>query len=156
MSVFIHVSVAIRDQDRLLFVQEGRTDNDRFGCWNLPGGRLEAGETLPEGARREVSEETGLDVTLTGLVGIYSDRRDLNRHAVRFVFSAPHPGGIAVPGDEILAVRWFIPSEVDEMADDLLINPYLLRRVAASDGVLPCFPLEMLDEPDNSPSEIKP
>src|SRR6266487_2246112 len=40
--------------------------------WNLPGGGMEAGETVDEALRREVREETGLEVVLEQLVGLYS------------------------------------------------------------------------------------
>lgn len=156
MSIFIHVSVAIRDRDRVLLVQEGRDDNEHYGCWNLPGGRLEPGETLPDGAVREVIEETGLRVTLHGLVGIYTDRRDPLKHAIRFVYSAPNPGGRPVPGEEILSVRWFSENDLSRLPDQDLINPYLLRRVVANFTELPCFPLDMIDEPDSSLYQIKP
>jgi len=41
-------------------------------AWGLPGGRLEAGESIVEAGKREVHEETGLEVDITGLVGVYS------------------------------------------------------------------------------------
>ena len=54
------VGALVADGDRILFVREDDT-------WLLPGGRLEAGETPAEGARREVREETGVDVEIAGL-----------------------------------------------------------------------------------------
>jgi len=54
------VGALVVDGDRGLFVREGDT-------WLLPGGRLEAGETPEAGARREVREETGIDVEITDL-----------------------------------------------------------------------------------------
>jgi ADP-ribose pyrophosphatase YjhB (NUDIX family) len=43
------------------------------GNWSLPGGIMEIGETLQDCVVREVKEETGLDVEITGLIGIYTD-----------------------------------------------------------------------------------
>lgn len=63
------VAVIIRDgAGRILL--EKRSDN---GMWGVPGGRIEVGETVKEAALREVREETGLEIEITGLLGIYSD-----------------------------------------------------------------------------------
>ncbi len=53
------------------------------GYWALPGGMLEIGETVEQAAIREVREETGLDVSITRLVGVYSEpNRDPRNHVV--------------------------------------------------------------------------
>ena len=57
------VGALVVDDDRMLFVREGDT-------WLLPGGRLEPDETPEDGARREVREETGIAVEITGLGAI--------------------------------------------------------------------------------------
>ena len=63
------VFVAVHDQDdRLLMVQ--RCDS---GDWELPGGRVDVGESAVAAAQREVAEETGVVVHVTGLIGYYTD-----------------------------------------------------------------------------------
>ncbi len=53
----------------------------------LPGGFIEIGEKVEEAARREAKEETGLDVKIKGLLGVYSDpKRDPRGHVVTLVF----------------------------------------------------------------------
>jgi 8-oxo-dGTP diphosphatase len=60
---------AVRDADgRILLVR--RIDD---GNWELPGGRIEVGETAREAVSREVAEESGVEIVLTGLSGVYSD-----------------------------------------------------------------------------------
>jgi len=75
--------------------------------WALPGGFVEEGETLEAAAVREAREETGLDVTLTDLLYVYSDpRRDPRRHTVAAVFlgrAAGEPAG----GDDAAEARAF-------------------------------------------------
>ena len=59
--------VAVIEHRRILLVK--RADD---GTWCLPGGRLEIGESVEEGAMREFAEETGHSVEVTGLLGVYS------------------------------------------------------------------------------------
>lgn len=64
------------------------------GRWALPGGGVEIGETVESAAIREAKEETGLDVRLQGLVGIYSaPDRDPRGHTVSIVYHAIPAGG---------------------------------------------------------------
>jgi len=60
------------DKNQVLLTR--RTDN---GMWCLPGGMIDPGETVAEGCAREVLEETGLQVRVTRLTGIYSDPNQL-------------------------------------------------------------------------------
>ena len=63
------VSAVIFDRRGRLLLQQ-RSDG---GQWGLPGGSVEIGESLADAVRREVHEETGLDVTVRRLIGVYSD-----------------------------------------------------------------------------------
>lgn len=63
----VSVSALIFDGERVLLAHRRAID-----WWNLPGGALDPGETVEEALRREVREETGLDVDVGQLVGVYS------------------------------------------------------------------------------------
>lgn len=83
--------------------------------WCLPGGAIEAGETLVEAAKREALEETGADVEITGIVGIYSRPywRDMGNHEVVFIGS--QVGGVLIPQDgEAVDISYFSLSELPE------------------------------------------
>ena len=98
----IGVSVVILNDESVLLILRGD-----FPVWGLPGGVVESGESIAEAAIREVREETGLDIRLTRLVGIYfrPQGAEGNHQAL---FTAEVWCGEAKPdGFESLKVEWF-------------------------------------------------
>ena len=99
-------------------VLEKRSD---CGWWCLPGGKLDAGEKLAQGAVREAREETGLDIEITGFLGTFSDPRrrtvrypdngDLRQLVDAAVLARP-AGGTLAKSPESLDVRWFAPANI--------------------------------------------
>lgn len=129
--------VVVDDQGRILL--QRRSDN---GKWALPGGVMEIGESMADCARREVLEETGIDVELTGLVGVYSDPKHVLAYddgEVRQEFSVCFLGrvrdGTLAVSDESTHVAFFDPEQIPElqMVDSirLRIQDYLSGRVPA-------------------------
>lgn len=107
------VSVCIQEEDKFLMVQEGHPK--AYGLWNLPGGHLDEKENLLEGAMREAKEETGLEIEITGILSIQRNIKSYT-NIVRVVFNAKKIGGeIAFDEDEILAVKWVTPEEIEQM-----------------------------------------
>ena len=105
----ITVNVAVIHENKILLTQR----ND-FEVWCLPSGGVEDGESIAQAAIRETKEETGLDVELISLVGIYSRLGDLaNTHAV--LFSARLLGGIVqAQAGETVDVRFYLFDDIPE------------------------------------------
>lgn len=76
----------------------------------LPGGFVEEGETVEQAAVREAQEETGLNIVLQGVLGVYSDpRRDPRRHTMSTVFTAQARNPEEVQGGDDAAEARFYP-----------------------------------------------
>ena len=112
----IGCSAAIFDAARERVLITRRTDN---GQWCLPGGHVEAGESVAEACVREILEETGLEVAVVRLIGIYSDPHrvaqyaDGNRyHAITLNFEARVVGGSLRTSDETSEAGFYTPEEI--------------------------------------------
>ncbi|MEU4387692.1 NUDIX domain-containing protein [Promicromonospora sp. NPDC023805] len=127
-SIVPAVSVIARDEaDRILLIH--RTDND---LWTIPGGAMEPGESVPQAAVRETNEESGYDVEITGLVGIYTDPNHIVAYSdgeVRSQFSicltGVVTGGRARTSSESSEVIW---QPLDRL-DALNIHPAIRLRI---------------------------
>ena len=98
--------VVFDPQGRVLLIRRG---NEPFkGRYALPGGFVDIGETIEEGCRRELREETGLTVRDLLLVGVYSDpSRDPRGHTVSAAFlSHLSKPASAVAGDDAASAEW--------------------------------------------------
>lgn len=110
-------ALVIRD-GRVLLVERAR---EPFrGWWDVPGGYLEHDEHPEEAARREILEETGLEVRITGLVGVYPSRYGASgQRTLDLIYLAEVVGGEERPGDDAAAIGWFAPGELpDRVAFD--------------------------------------
>src|SRR5512142_302974 len=108
------VNVAVVHEGKILLTQR-----EDFETWILPSGGVEDGESLAQAAIRETKEETGLDVELKRLVGIYSRLGNMSPvHAVLFT-ARPVGGEIKCQEGETIAVEWFA---LDEIPDPLSLG----------------------------------
>ena len=89
-------------QGRVVMVR--RKTNPGAGKWSLPAGFVDRGEVVEEAASREVREETGLEVEITELVGLYSRPGDT---IVLAVYAGTVVGGELKAGEEVQAVDLF-------------------------------------------------
>lgn len=105
-------AIVVHD-DELLMVKRGNDPGK--GLWSLPGGRVEPGEYLADALRREVAEETGLDVTVGDLVGIFEVVGE--PHYVILDFFARAEGAITpvAAASDVDEVRWVPLGRVGEL-----------------------------------------
>ena len=106
-----------------------RTDNE---LWALPGGGQDFGESISETVVRETKEETGVDVVVVGLVGLYTNPNHLIEYSdgeVRQQFSicfrAEYLSGEPTPSDESSDVRWVDRDQLDALP----IHPSMRLRI---------------------------
>lgn len=113
----VSVAAAIFDDsgENVLLIQ--RRDNGR---WEPPGGVLELDETIEDGLRREVREETGLEIEIGPVTGIY---KNLPRGIIALVLRCRMKGGEPHETSEARAVRWTSLAE----ARGLMTEAYFVR-----------------------------
>jgi ADP-ribose pyrophosphatase YjhB (NUDIX family) len=125
----IGVYAVIFDQERVLLAH--RRDID---WWNLPGGGMESDETVEEAMRREVREETGLDVVVERLIGVYSKPQ---KQEVVLTFRCRVVGGTLSATEESRECRFFSPDALPpntlpkhrQRVEDALLNlPHAVIR----------------------------
>lgn len=85
---------------------------DDLEVWNLPGGGADCGETPWDCVVREVKEETGLDVRMEKLLGVYSKT---NNNDIAFLFKCRTVGGKLILSEEASALHYFSRDDLPEM-----------------------------------------
>lgn len=90
-----------------------RRERPGLGRWSFPSGFVDRGEAVEDAALRETREETGLDVKLTGLVGVYSAT---GNPVIVIAYAAEVTGGTLKADDDLEELRSFDPDHLPEMA----------------------------------------
>ncbi|MCP2323554.1 8-oxo-dGTP pyrophosphatase MutT (NUDIX family) [Hamadaea flava] len=121
------VAAVVDERGWLLMIQ--RSDN---GLWALPGGGHDIGEFIADTVAREVQEETGVEVAVVDLVGLYTNPHHVMgyddgevRQQFSIAFTARPIGGTVRTSDESPCVEWIDPARLD----DLDIHPSMRLRI---------------------------
>ena len=88
----------------LLMVRRGREPGR--GLWSVPGGKVDRGEYLVDALRREVKEETGIDVEVHDLLGFFEVVGEDSHYVVLDFLATASAGGVPIPGDDVDDARW--------------------------------------------------
>ena len=106
---WLGVAALIKAGDQIVLVEQGKAPLK--GIWSLPGGAVESGESLADAIKREILEETGLDIVpshLGELVDVIrkDDQGRPERHFVLAIFVAESDKLSLVPGDDAAQAEW--------------------------------------------------
>ena len=119
-------AVIIRDGQILLIK---RAYDPSKGLWSIPGGRVELGEMLVEAVKREVREETGLEIKVGKVAGVFDliipRETGIAFHYVIIDYFATPTGGTLTPGDDAADARWVPFEELNQYE----LTPHLRERL---------------------------
>ena len=108
----VAAGVVVEYRDKVLLVR--RNHEPAYGRWSFPSGFVDAGEVVEEAAAREVLEETGVEVGIDRLLGVYSTAGE---RTIFVAFAGVATAGEPGPGDdEVMEVGLFAPDDLPELA----------------------------------------
>lgn len=134
---FLAVSAAIIRNGKVLVVRRAR--RPALAVYTMPGGVVEAGETLAEAVTREVREETSLVVEPVALAGqreviVRDQKGEVERHFVILCFAARWVSGEPVLNDELDDARWLDPAALGDLETTEGLAEIVAAAVALLDG----------------------
>ncbi|MEK7493989.1 MAG: NUDIX hydrolase [Patescibacteria group bacterium] len=119
----VSVHCIIEKDGRILLVQEAK--EEILGKWSIPGGKVNEGEVFDAAVKREVKEETNLNVFDMEEMSIIQEEPN---HTVKHIFKVKAVGEIKPQEGEILDIRWFSLDEIQRMKDNLR-KPWVLNII---------------------------
>ncbi|MEK5215977.1 NUDIX hydrolase [Psychrobacillus sp. FSL H8-0487] len=126
--IVLVASVSIFNEAEVLIIKENKPT--AVEKWNFPSGRIEYGEDILYSARREVKEETGLDVKLIGTTGVYNFISSTNNQVILFHFIGEVTGGsVNLEEDEISDSKWIKVSDLVKIENEDLREPGVLKQI---------------------------
>jgi 8-oxo-dGTP diphosphatase len=134
--ILIGVGAVIEDKEGRILLVKHRAERGGFwqGRWICPGGELELGETIEEGIKREVKEETQLDIELTEPLRVF-DRvvksgNEVSLHVIYIDYMAKLTGGELKAGSDVGEAMWIDKKRVPEIWEELHDDTRRLLQIA--------------------------
>ena len=106
--------------------------NSPWRGWEYPGGLIEPGESFEAALKREVREESGVEIEITGFVGVC---KNVARDIVNIDFTARYTGGELTTSEESTEVGWFAPEKALEMITFPLTKKRLINMLSGDKTV---------------------
>lgn len=127
MNIKVVTGGILEKDGKFLLVEENQ--KKCRGKWNLPAGGLDENESLIEGAKREILEETGCKVEITGILEIVNEILEGVNIVCFFFDTKIIDDNTKIDGEEISNVKWFTYEEIINMKDKLRANGYFLSAL---------------------------
>lgn len=138
----IIVGGIIEKDNKILMVKEAK--QKCYGKWNIPAGHLEDGETIFEGAIREVFEETGCKVKLKNVLPIINKELDNNTFLLITFTAELLEEHISFNNEEILEVKWISKAELKNMTSENLRDEKLIKNTLRMFEENEVYPLDII------------
>lgn len=139
----IIVGGIIEKDNKILMVKEAK--KKCYGKWNVPAGHLEEGETIFDGAVREIFEETGCKVKLKNMLPIiYSEFENTTLIVLTFTTELLEEK-ISFNKEEILDVKWISKEELENMNSEDLRDERLIKRTLGMLKENRIYPLDTIE-----------
>ena len=131
--------VVVDDGGRVLLIRRGKAPD--LGEWSIPGGAVELGESIEDALRREIREETGLEVAVGRLLEIFERVERDEAGAIRFHYvvidyRCTVTGGELCAGDDALDAAFVDPADLDRYA----LRTSVRRVISSATGSTPAGP----------------
>ena len=139
----IIVGGIIEKDNKILMVKEAK--KKCYGKWNVPAGHFEDGETVFEGAIREIFEETGCKVRLKKMLPIITSYFENNTFVIITFTTELVEEKITFNKDEILDVKWISKEELECMNSEKLRDERLIKRTLNMLKENKLYPLDVIE-----------